>query len=500
VKILPTSHRQSLEQNMKSFLEHSVKITTLILILLIISTLAACSGDDSSPTSPPGQNNDPVTYRVRYDGNGADAGQVPTDITEYETGDQVTVAEPGNLTLTGHVFDGWNTAASGSGTSHASGSTFLMGGADVQLYARWEEEEPDPEGWNPLLGDWAYLGGSAGAVSAGAEVAYCQMALQPGGYPAGAFSLADPPVNQPTHQVARWNGGAFEALGGSTVLMQSVRNIFDMSCDPSGQIWMAVTSNNDNCLVYRHDADTWTTPEQMTSDHTTYQPELTFDQDGHPVLAFRYRPEDSSQLGVRHWDGALWQEYPDLQTTTDNNLATMVIDGQFTMMYANNMQYGHVVQYTAGGGWAAVGASPMHPYNSVNSFAMAADSQGQPWVVYRQGGDVHVRYFDGDDWIVVDTAALDNSVGVSSTLETMDIVLVDDVPVIAYVSLESPAGIRVLARPGDTWAPLANVPAAGAVGSQFPQLEAADDGRIFLGYRDAEAGGAMSIKVYTPED
>lgn len=485
---------------MKSFLDDSVKSTAWILVLLIISTLAACSDNDSSPTSPPDQDDDPVTYSVSYDGNGADAGQVPADTAAYQTGDEVTVASAGNLALTGHVFDGWSTANGGTGTTYAAGATFLMGSADVQLYATWEEEATEPEGWNPRLGDWAYLGGSAGAASAGAAVSYCQMALAPGADPVAAFSLAAPQLNQPTHQVARWDGGTFLALGGSAVLMQDVRNIFDMNCDPTGQIWMAVTNNNDNCLVYHHDTESWTTPEQMTSDQTTYQPELTFDAAGHPVLAFRYRPQDSSQLGVRHWDGSLWQVYPDLQTTTDNNLATMVIDGQFTMMYVNNMQYGHVVQYSEAGGWQAVGPSPMHPYNSVNSYALAADSQGQPWVVYRQGGDVHVRYFDGEAWMVVDTDVLDNTVDLSSTLETMDIILVNDVPVIAYVSLDSPTGIRVLARPGDTWAPLANVPAAASAGSRFPQLAAADDGRIFLGYRDAEAGDAMSIKVYTPGD
>ena len=41
------------------------------------------------------------------------------------------------LVKTGYTFAGWNTAADGSGTDHAVGSTFIMGASDVTLYANW---------------------------------------------------------------------------------------------------------------------------------------------------------------------------------------------------------------------------------------------------------------------------------------------------------------------------------------------------------------------------
>jgi len=49
----------------------------------------------------------------------------------------VTVLDKGDLVKTGYTFTGWNTAADGSGTDHAVGSTFTMGAADVTLYAKW---------------------------------------------------------------------------------------------------------------------------------------------------------------------------------------------------------------------------------------------------------------------------------------------------------------------------------------------------------------------------
>ncbi|MEI6603703.1 MAG: InlB B-repeat-containing protein [Verrucomicrobiota bacterium] len=81
-----------------------------------------------------------ATYTVTYDGNGSDGGSVPLDSGAYLNGATVTVlANSGGLTRTGYVFSGWNTLASGLGSSYAaSGSaTFTIGTANVTLYARW---------------------------------------------------------------------------------------------------------------------------------------------------------------------------------------------------------------------------------------------------------------------------------------------------------------------------------------------------------------------------
>jgi uncharacterized repeat protein (TIGR02543 family) len=79
----------------------------------------------------------PPTYTVTYDGNTNTGGDVPTDANPYEQGVSVTVLAPGSLVKTGYTFGGWNTAANGSGTNQAAGSTFNMGTANVTLYAQW---------------------------------------------------------------------------------------------------------------------------------------------------------------------------------------------------------------------------------------------------------------------------------------------------------------------------------------------------------------------------
>lgn len=80
------------------------------------------------------------SYGITYVGNGNTGGVVPVDGAAYATGDTVTVqANIGTLVKAGFTFAGWNTAADGSGTDYpADGlTTFLMGSANISLYAKW---------------------------------------------------------------------------------------------------------------------------------------------------------------------------------------------------------------------------------------------------------------------------------------------------------------------------------------------------------------------------
>jgi len=71
---------------------------------------------------------------VTYNLNNGTGTVIP--VLRYGNGDTVTVAGAGNLTRTGHTFNGWNTAANGSGTSRAAGATFAIT-ANTTLFAQW---------------------------------------------------------------------------------------------------------------------------------------------------------------------------------------------------------------------------------------------------------------------------------------------------------------------------------------------------------------------------
>ena len=84
-----------------------------------------------------------IDYTVTYEGNTSTGGAVPTDANTYNIADTVTVAgNTGSLVKPGYYFNGWNTAANGSGTSYAGGNTFAMGSSNVTLYAQWTTTAP----------------------------------------------------------------------------------------------------------------------------------------------------------------------------------------------------------------------------------------------------------------------------------------------------------------------------------------------------------------------
>ena len=76
--------------------------------------------------------------KVFYNGNGSTTGGVPVDNTNHNAGDTVTIlGNTGGLGKNSDTFAYWNTAANGSGTVRGPGSTFVIGAADVTLFAQW---------------------------------------------------------------------------------------------------------------------------------------------------------------------------------------------------------------------------------------------------------------------------------------------------------------------------------------------------------------------------
>jgi uncharacterized repeat protein (TIGR02543 family) len=96
-------------------------------------------------------------YTVTYNANGG-TGSVPSTVS-YQAGKTVTVSI-NNLTKLYHTDDGWNTAANGSGTDRAEGTTFQMPGNDVVLYSKWESIPYEIGDTGPAGGIIFYKSGS----------------------------------------------------------------------------------------------------------------------------------------------------------------------------------------------------------------------------------------------------------------------------------------------------------------------------------------------------
>lgn len=467
-------------------------------LLCALLLLAGCSSsdDDSTPTDP--TPNEPTTYTVTYDGNGADGGTAPVDTTSYGEGEVVNVASDiGTLTFTDHTWDSWNTASDGSGTEYGAGGSFTMGAADVTLYAQWTENSTG--GWEPASGSWDYVGDAG--LSEG-TVDYCRLVLDSMDRPVAAYSLASPAEGEPKQRLMRWNGSSFVSEGGSPALAGILQQWFDIACDPNDGVWFSTTDASNNGVAVHFDGSAWQDPMWLTLDQYTFRTSIAINDDGNPLAAFRSRPDETEILGILEWTGSTWIETTDgpYETRMDNNTDIEIIDGAPWVMYADALQNAFVIRANGdGSGWETVGGESIYASNGVNSMVLTTGPEGRPWVAFRQHGDVHLQYWDGGAWVEFDTEDLESTVSTSGVTETLDLVFVGDVPVVAFVSVDSyPKGIRVEAYHGGGWVRLADVSTVAPLGSHYPQLAVAGDGRIFLGYQDENAGDAMSVKVYTP--
>lgn len=79
------------------------------------------------------------TYKIAFNGNGADGGSMPAQSLTY---DAKSALSANAFTRTGYSFSGWNTSADGEGTAYADGASVnnlsADDGAVVTLYAQWK--------------------------------------------------------------------------------------------------------------------------------------------------------------------------------------------------------------------------------------------------------------------------------------------------------------------------------------------------------------------------
>ena len=74
---------------------------------------------------------------MSYDDNGADSGSAPVDGTAYIKGETAKVLDA-ELSLEGHRFMAWNTAADGSGSDLSPGDSLSIGTTNITLYAQYD--------------------------------------------------------------------------------------------------------------------------------------------------------------------------------------------------------------------------------------------------------------------------------------------------------------------------------------------------------------------------
>lgn len=119
-------------------------------------------------------------FTVNYDGNTNTSGSAPAAQSSYAGGATLTLeSNSGNLSKSGNVLSGWNTAADGTGTAYALGQSDVSLSAGVTLYAQWVggtytvlyADNGSTSGTAPSSQSYTYgapgitIGGNSGALS-----------------------------------------------------------------------------------------------------------------------------------------------------------------------------------------------------------------------------------------------------------------------------------------------------------------------------------------------
>ena len=80
----------------------------------------------------------PITYTIKYDGNGNTSGSTASSSHTYDVAKNLTA---NGFAKTGYTFAGWNTKSDGTGTSYANSASVknltTTNNATVTLYAKW---------------------------------------------------------------------------------------------------------------------------------------------------------------------------------------------------------------------------------------------------------------------------------------------------------------------------------------------------------------------------
>ena len=110
---------------------------------------------------------DNTPYSVTYHNTNATGGNVPTDNTEYHTGNSITVAgNTGSLVRTGYTWSGWSLNENGSGTAYGPTytTTYTVASSNVNFYPIWAKNPtPLPEsGTISITGENPAIAGSYG--------------------------------------------------------------------------------------------------------------------------------------------------------------------------------------------------------------------------------------------------------------------------------------------------------------------------------------------------
>lgn len=312
-------------------------------------------------------------YSLTYLSNGATAGSVPADSGQYMNGQTATASgNTGSLSKKYCTFDGWNTAADGSGTTYADGDTVSFSYNNIILYAKWKSKA-------------STLGSGLTANSVNAITCDTTGNLYAGGIitKAGETTVSN---------IAKWDGVSWSALGTGVN-----RDVNTLACDSSGSLYAGGSFTSAGGVqaycVAKWNGTAWSSLNATGLDGGNSVKVLTFDASGNLYIA-----GSLPFSNVMKWNGTSWATLGNMGTTssgvcsmTISKSGTLYVGGGFADKEYNISQWN-------GSAWINVGAG-----TDTTVFSLISDSYGNIYAggAFNAAGTVYansVAKWNGSTW------------------------------------------------------------------------------------------------------
>jgi len=216
--------------------------------------------------------------------------------------------------------------------------------------------------------------------------------------------------------VWRWNGAAWEAVGGAFNFQKQILGgdslDYDLAVDASGQLFLA-TEYGGTIKVHRWTGTTWQ-PVGSAAAVDAVGVSLKLDTNGEPTVAYFESPDGMVyDFQVQQWDGATWHALTALNSVPGQSVdgfslslertgkpvaAILESDGTEENVYVEHWAVGihHLVWQPIG---TAINVSPPH---SVESALVRVDENDNPMVALSESDGtrktVYVQRWNGATW------------------------------------------------------------------------------------------------------
>lgn len=220
------------------------------------------------------------TYSVTYHSNGATSGTAPTDNTEYEAGDSITVlGNTGSLAKDGYTWSGWSLNSNGSGVAYGPTytETYTTQSSDIDFYPIWVKNVVPLPSSGTISIDPSILG------SYGTDVAYT---VEENNTPDSEFGFSCTNVTKGTGS----NDGKIQFKASSGVLYSTTPLSYLRSVTVSGN------NNSDAVIRYGTTANSGCTSEAIGTRNTYFKISNSSSNARYWTITIVYDLEDPASL------------------------------------------------------------------------------------------------------------------------------------------------------------------------------------------------------------